>query len=64
MARGPQFEKRWCKGINDSGSKKKKLGDGGSILGRGVVSFFSPARRWPQEISFETDSQDLCDWRD
>jgi hypothetical protein len=33
------------KGINYSGSKQR-LGDGGSILGRGVVTFFSPAPRW------------------
>ena len=38
-------EREKCKGINDSGTKQR-LGDGGSILDRGVVRFFSPTRWW------------------
>ena len=49
------------KRINYSGGKQR-LGDGGSILGRGVVSFFiSDPEGGPQEISFETVAQGLCD---
>ena len=48
------------KGINDSGSKQG-LGDGDSILGRGVLNFLSPPEGGPQEIYFETDTQGLCD---
>jgi hypothetical protein len=31
-------------GVNDSGNNQR-LGDGSLILGRGVVSYFSPVRR-------------------